>query len=65
MAARYQHLSPAFLGEAVNRLDEVLGIPRSERALDGPHRRYQDATRILPEPVSCTSRTGFEPVSPP
>jgi len=52
MAARYQHLSPAFLGEAVNRLDGVFGIPGSEPALDGPHRRYQDATRILSEPVS-------------
>lgn len=25
MAARYQHLSPAFLAEAVGRLDEVFG----------------------------------------
>jgi hypothetical protein len=25
MAARYQHLSPAFLGEAVGRLDGVFG----------------------------------------
>ena len=25
MAARYQHLSPAFLAEAVNRLDGVFG----------------------------------------
>ena len=25
MAARYQHLSPAFLAEAVNRLDQVFG----------------------------------------
>jgi integrase len=25
MAARYQHLSPAFLAEAVNRLDAVFG----------------------------------------
>ena len=28
MAARYQHLSPAFLGEAVARLDEVFGSVR-------------------------------------
>jgi len=28
MAARYQHLSPAFLGEAVNRLDSIFGNPR-------------------------------------
>ena len=26
MAARYQHLSPAFLGEAVSRLDSVFGL---------------------------------------
>ena len=28
MAARYQHLSPAFLGEAVNGLDSIFGNPR-------------------------------------
>ena len=28
MAARYQHLSAAFLGEAVNRLDSIFGNPR-------------------------------------
>jgi len=28
MAARYQHLSPAFLGEAVARLDTVFDLPR-------------------------------------
>lgn len=28
MAARYQHLSPAFLAEAVARLDTVFGLPR-------------------------------------
>jgi integrase len=28
MAARYQHLSPTFLGEAVNRLDSIFGNPR-------------------------------------
>jgi hypothetical protein len=33
MAARYQHLSPAFLAEAVGRLDEVFGAVR-----------YQDVT---------------------
>jgi hypothetical protein len=33
MAARYQHLSPAFLAEAVDRLDGVFGEVR-----------YQDVT---------------------
>jgi hypothetical protein len=28
MTARYSHLSPDFLGEAVNRLDGVFGVPR-------------------------------------
>ena len=28
MAARYQHLSPAFLAEAVGRLDDVFGVIR-------------------------------------
>ena len=28
MAARYQHLSPAFLADAVSRLDTVFGLPR-------------------------------------
>jgi site-specific recombinase XerD len=27
MAARYQHLSPAFLADAVARLDSVFGLP--------------------------------------
>jgi integrase len=38
MAARYQHLSPAFLAEAVNKLDGVFG-----------ELRYQDVT--APQPV--------------
>jgi len=33
MAARYQHLSPAFLAEAVGRLDGIFGVVR-----------YQDVT---------------------
>jgi integrase len=28
MTARYSHLSPDFLGEAVNKLDSVFGVPR-------------------------------------
>jgi integrase len=50
MAARYQHLSPAFLAEAVNRLVDVFQIPPAgEDSLD---LRYQDVTGFLAEPVS-------------
>jgi hypothetical protein len=28
MAARYQHLSPAFLADAVGRLDGIFGKPK-------------------------------------
>ncbi|MBZ5722435.1 MAG: hypothetical protein LAO03_18855 [Acidobacteriia bacterium] len=38
MAARYQHLSPAFLGEAVARLDVVFDLPRHHNVT---------ATRVL------------------
>lgn len=41
MAARYQHLSPAFLADAVGKLDAVFGEPT--RALLG-EKRYQDVT---------------------
>jgi integrase len=61
MAARYQHLSPQFLSEAVRTLDGVFG-----------DLRYQGVTAVaaLPEgnPVSAAesvaSPTGFEPVLP-
>jgi integrase len=39
MAARYQHLSPAFLGEAVARLDAVFDLPRHPSVT---------ATKVLP-----------------
>lgn len=38
MAARYQHLSPAFLADAVGKLDAVFGDPT--RALIGEERHY-------------------------
>src|ERR1044072_3193679 len=46
MAARYQHLSPAFLGEGVERLDGVLGIDC-----------YQDVTtpKALPASAAVTN----------
>ena len=40
MAARYQHLSPAFLAEAVGKLDAVFGLKKDENQEE----RYQDAT---------------------
>ncbi len=41
MAARYQHLSPAFLADAVGKLDAVFGEPT--KALSG-EKRYPDVT---------------------
>lgn len=43
MAARYQHLSPAFLAEAVGKLDAVFGSLKTENGEE----RYQDATGKL------------------
>src|SRR5262249_13163314 len=37
MAARYQHLSPAFLAEAVGKLDGVFGSLRGETGVDRDH----------------------------
>jgi integrase len=46
MAARYQHLSPAFLGDAVRRLDGVFG-----------DLRYPGVTaqKALPEPIAASA----------
>jgi integrase len=46
MAARYQHLSPAFLADAVGKLDSVFG-----------NLRYRDVTekKALPEPVEVNA----------
>lgn len=43
MAARYQHLSPAFLAEAVGKLDAVFGSLKTENG----EKRYQDVTGNL------------------
>src|SRR5262249_12625868 len=42
-AARYQHLSPAFLAEAVGKLDAVFGSLNAENGGE----RYQDVTGKL------------------
>ena len=47
MAARYQHLSPAFLADAVNRLDEAFG--------DAKCHQYVTENRALPESVKLTA----------
>jgi integrase len=49
MAARYQHLSPAFLAEAVNRLDGVFWISESPERLN---LRDYSVTGLLAETVS-------------
>jgi hypothetical protein len=46
MAARYQHLSPAFLADAVGRLDGVFG-----------ELRYQDVT--APKQLEATSAVSY------
>jgi hypothetical protein len=43
MAARYQHLSPAFLSGAVGKLDAVFGSLNTENEGE----RYQDVTGDL------------------
>jgi hypothetical protein len=43
MAARYQHLSPAFLSGAVGKLDAVFGSLNTENEGE----RYQDVTGNL------------------
>lgn len=40
IAARYQHLSPAFLADAVGKLDAVF----SEKSAENREERYQDVT---------------------
>jgi integrase len=61
MAARYQHLSPQFLADAVGQLDETFKLCH----------QYVTASKELPEPIAATdlkdlaSPTGFEPVLPP
>src|SRR5262249_51379888 len=46
-AKRYQHLSPAFLAEAVNKLDAVLGSALRPKSAENGGERYQDVTTKL------------------
>jgi len=43
MVARYQHLSPAFLADAVGKLDKVFG----QKSAENQEERYQDVTANL------------------
>ena len=45
MAARYQHLSPAFLAEAVGKLDAVFGSNEVVNLTENGGERYQDVTK--------------------
>jgi integrase len=47
MARRYQHLSPAYLGEAVNRLDAVFGGSMEPKTAENGEERYPDVTGVL------------------
>ena len=47
MAARYQHLSPAFLAEAVGKLDSVFGEAVGLNRGKNGEERYQDVTGVL------------------
>lgn len=62
MATRYQHLSPAFLADDVNRLDAVFG-DLSHRSVTTPQAILLQCLYVLEREVA--SRTGVEPVSPP
>ena len=61
MAARYQHLSPAFLAEAVGRLDGVFGQldglsnAKTGVEIDADRHHGVTALKALPAsvPVSC------------
>jgi hypothetical protein len=43
-AKRYQHLSPAFLAEAVGKLDAVFGSASGPNSAENREERYQDVT---------------------
>ena len=47
MAKRYQHLSPAFLADAVSKLDEVFGTASGPKSAENGEERYHDVTAIL------------------
>jgi integrase len=44
MAQRYQHLSPAFLADAVSKLDAVFGSAFGLKSAENGEERYQDVT---------------------
>jgi integrase len=44
MAARYQHLSPAFLADAVGKLDAVFGSALGPKSAENGEERYQGVT---------------------
>jgi len=44
---RYQHLSPAFLAEAVGKLDAVFGPALGPKVAENGEERYQDVTAQL------------------
>jgi integrase len=46
-AKRYQHLSPAFLAEAVGKLDAVFGSAMGPKLAENGGERYQDVTAQL------------------
>lgn len=47
MAARYQHLSPAFLAEAVGKLDAVFGSNESLNLVENGEERHRSVTDNL------------------
>jgi site-specific recombinase XerD len=47
MAARYQHLSPAFLAEAVGRLDAVFASNESLNLVEKGEERHRSVTGEL------------------
>jgi hypothetical protein len=44
MAARYQHLSPAFLQEAVGKLDKIFGPPEEPNLVENREERHRSVT---------------------
>jgi integrase len=47
MAARYQHLSPAFLAEAVGKLDSIFGSNESLKLAENGEERHRSVTEKL------------------
>lgn len=47
MARRYQHLSPAFLADAVGKLDGVFGDAMGLKSGENGEERYPDVTTKL------------------